>query len=87
MSSGDRDIRDRLIGLVRDILGSTAVPEPFPLDRKLGDLGMSSMKMVNLMLSVEAEFEIAIPQHEITPENFHSVASITELIRRIIGAR
>ena len=29
--------------------------------------------MVNLMLAVEVEFDIAIPQSEITPENFESL--------------
>jgi len=32
--------------------------------------------MVNLMLSVEAEFDFTIPQVEITPENFQSVGSL-----------
>ena len=87
MSLGNRDIHDRLIGLVRDLIGSTgALPDPFPADRKLSDLGVSSMKMVNLMLSVEAEFEIAIPQQEITPENFHSVEAIGALIARLLDA-
>ena len=32
--------------------------------------------MVNLMLAVELEFDIAIAQADITPENFHSLSSI-----------
>jgi acyl carrier protein len=41
--------------------------------------------MVNLMLAVEVEFDIAIPQTEITPENFHSVDSIRLLVNRTLG--
>jgi acyl carrier protein len=36
--------------------------------------------MVNLMLSVEAEFDFTIPQDEITPENFQSVQTLQAMI-------
>jgi acyl carrier protein len=79
-------IRERLLGLVRQILGPPASGRPLPIDARLNDLGMSSIKMVNLMLSVESEFDIAIPQGEITPENFASLASIEGLISRMLEA-
>ncbi len=76
---------DRLIKLVRQLLDPPiAAIEPFPVDRQLSDIGLSSLKMVNLMLSVELEFDIMIPQAEITPENFHSVASIAKLVERTL---
>jgi acyl carrier protein len=43
--------------------------------------------MVNLMLAVELEFDIAIPQSDITPENFHSVAAIESLVVRTLSQR
>jgi acyl carrier protein len=76
---------DRLISLVKQVVGPGAVfPEPFPFDKQLSDLGISSLKMVNLMLAVELEFDIAIPQADITPENFHSCASIEALVERTL---
>jgi acyl carrier protein len=77
--------RDRLIGLVEEIVGPAA-GDPFPVDQQLSELGVSSIKMVNLMLAVEVEFDIAIPQSEITPENFHSLASIEVLVVRLTTA-
>ena len=78
------EVRERLISLVRAVLGAGAVmPNPFPLDAQLSDLGISSLKMVNLMLAVEVEFDIAIAQGDITPENFHSVRSIEMLVDRM----
>jgi acyl carrier protein len=77
---------ERLIGLVRQLLGpAAAIPDPFPVDQQLSDLGISSLKMVNLMLAVEVEFDIAIPQADITPENFHSLQSIEALVKRTLG--
>ncbi len=60
------------------------LPQPFPVDRQLSELGLTSLKMVNLMLSVEMEFDIMIPQTEITPENFQSVGSIARLVARTL---
>ena len=76
------------MALVRRSLGAdAALPQPFPIDRQLSDLGLSSLKMVNLMLGVELEFDIAIPQSDITPENFHSVATIEALVVRTLSLR
>jgi len=81
-------VSDRLITLVTAVLGTgSAVPKPFPLETQLSDLGVSSLKMVNLMLAVEVEFDIAIAQGDITPENFHSLKSIEALVVRTLSQR
>jgi acyl carrier protein len=78
----------QLIALVKQVLGAnTVAPDPFPVEQQLSDLGVSSLKMVNLMLAVELEFDIAIPQSDITPENFHSVAAIQNLVVRTLSLR
>lgn len=78
----------QLILLVKQLLrAGDAAPDPFPRDVQLSDLGISSLKMVNLMLAVEMEFDVAIPAADITPENFHSVAAMTALVTRILGIR
>ena len=81
-------VSDTLVVLVKQTLGTKAVlPHPFPADQQLSDLGVTSLKMVNLMLAVELEFDIAIPQSDITPENFHSVAAIEALVVRTLSQR
>jgi acyl carrier protein len=77
----DRTPRGRLLGLVADILGEAS--SAIPPEARLSDLGMTSIKMVNLMLAVEAEFAVTIPQGDITPDNFRSVASIEALLHRL----
>ena len=44
---------------------------------------MTSIKTVDLMLAVEAEFDITIPEAEITPENFFSIASLEALVAQL----
>ena len=82
------EVCDRLIALVKQVSGSAAVfPAPFPVDTQLSELGISSLKMVNLMLAVELEFDIAIPQPDITPENFQSVNAIRALVEKMLNMR
>jgi acyl carrier protein len=78
--------RERLIGLVRQMLGAPAASRPIQIDARLADLGLSSIKMVNLMLAIEAEFDITIPQTEITPDNLDSIASVERLLERLAAS-
>jgi acyl carrier protein len=81
--STERTLRERLIALVRTILGPAGASRPLPTDARLSDLGMTSIKMVNLMLSIEMEFDLTIPQAEITPENFESIATMEALVLKV----
>jgi acyl carrier protein len=88
VDSQSQGVSQQLIVLVKQVLGpGSSIPDPLPIDAQLSDLGISSLKMVNLMLAVELEFDIAIPQSDITPENFHSLASIEALVTRTLGQR
>jgi acyl carrier protein len=79
-------LRARLLSLVGQILGK-GDGQSVPADARLSELGMSSIKMVNLMLAVEGEFDLAIPQQDITPDNFRSVTSIEALLARLLAAK
>lgn len=88
MGAAPIDVCNRLIALVRQVIGPAGVfPDPFPVATQLSDLGISSLKMVNLMLAVELEFDIAIPQSDITPENFQSLSSIQALVDKMLSMR
>jgi acyl carrier protein len=67
MQALDTDIRSRILALVIAILNSIAV-DVLP-DSLLADVELTSMDMVNLMLGVESELDLTIPQSEITPDN------------------
>jgi len=80
-------VRDRLLQLVGQILGKPEAASSLPVEGRLSELGMSSIKMVNLMLAVETEFDLTIPQSDITPDNFRSVASVETLIARLLALK
>jgi acyl carrier protein len=54
-----------------------------PLTADLREAGLTSVAAVRLMLEVEAACDIAIPDADLTPENFASIASIEALVRRL----
>jgi acyl carrier protein len=88
VDSRPNELCDRLITLVKQVIGPGGTfPDPFPVDTQLSELGVSSLKMVNLMLAVELEFDIAIPQADITPENFQSLTSIRALVEKMLDMR
>jgi len=86
MQAFDADVRNRIVVLVRAILEQNGMSAEVKPDARLVDAGLTSMDMVNLMLGVEAEFDLMLPQAEITPENFQSVETLERLVVRQLEA-
>jgi acyl carrier protein len=78
--------RERIVSLVERILERPAGAAPLAATARLSELGMSSMKMINLMLAIEVEFDLNIPQADITPVNFDSIASVETLVARLLAS-
>jgi acyl carrier protein len=55
-------------------------------DDDLRSLGLSSLDMVNLVLAVESEFDVSIPDADITPVRFRSIATIAALVLTLLPA-
>ena len=71
---------DRITAIaVRMLLkrGVNAIPGPH---YNLRDAGLTSLDMVNLMLAIEAEFDIEVPQSAMTHDNFDTVAAMDALV-------
>ena len=73
----------RVGGLVEEILSRRGVKGPIAPDAELARFGMTSIDMVEAMLGVEAEFDVAIPPAEITMDNFRSIAAMVGLVSRL----
>jgi acyl carrier protein len=80
--SGDQKVQERVISLVTNILSANSIVIDVLPGSRLADIGMTSMDMVSLMLAVEAEFDMTIPQVDITPENFQSPQTIERMVSR-----
>jgi len=75
----------RVTELVRRILAARSITRTFTPHDDLREVGLTSLDMVNLVLAVESELEVTIPETDITPTNFRSVASIESLVRGLHG--
>src|SRR5271165_2557716 len=83
----DRDMTlttDRVAGLIHRMLSERSLGIPSSHDDDLRSLGMSSLDMVNLVLSVESEFDLSIPESDITPAKFRSIATIGRLVGSLL---
>jgi acyl carrier protein len=74
---------ERVISVVQRLLTQRSVSRTVDPAEDLRDAGLTSMAMVNLVLAVETEFDVMIPESRITPANFRSVAAISSLIEAL----
>ena len=78
--------RERVADIVVQILERRTGERPVLNGDDLRKIGLSSLDMVNLMLSVEAEFDLKIPETEMTPQNFRSLSAIETLVTALRAA-
>lgn len=76
-------VADRIAQLVCQAMAKQAAATPPGHDDDLRAGGLSSLGLVNLMLAVEEEFGLKIPERDMTPANFRSIARIAELVRAL----
>jgi acyl carrier protein len=76
---------DRVTALVRRVMVSQSIAKPIGPDDEPRAYGLSSVGLVNLMLSIEAEFGLEVPEQEMTPANFCTIARIVELVNTLSG--
>jgi acyl carrier protein len=75
----------RVVSVVKRLLVELSISRPVCSDDDLREVGLSSLDMVNLMLSVEAEFDLEIPEIDITPANFRSISAISNLVTTLLN--
>lgn len=80
LDRGTSNVSERVNALVRTLLAKRSIDRLIGTDDDLGENGLSSLDLVNLMLSVEAEFDLKIPERDMRPVNFRSIARIEALV-------
>jgi acyl carrier protein len=78
--------KDRVVDLVSQILARRSINRPVTDNDDLRECGLSSLDLVNLMLAVETEFDVKIPDKDMTPSNFRSVSKIDALVNTLQAA-
>ena len=83
-AESDLPIKERVIEIVQQHLAKRGLYRPIEPDDDLSEAGMSSLDLVNLMLRVEAEYDLQIPESDMTGENFRSVSRIGQLVATLL---
>jgi acyl carrier protein len=74
----------RISGIVGRMLEKRGAAKAVSAAHNLREAGLTSLDMVNLMLAVEGEFDIFIPQDQMTPENFRNIEAIHALVAGLV---
>jgi acyl carrier protein len=75
---------ERVAQLVHLLLARRSIDRLVGYEDVLSECGLSSLDLVNLMLAVETEFDIKIPDRDMTPSNFRSIAQIDKLVGALL---
>jgi len=77
---------ERVVTLVQRLLSDRSIFRAVSENDDFHEVGLSSVDLVALMLSVEAEFNLTIPDAEVTTANFRSVATVSSLVSRLTSS-
>jgi acyl carrier protein len=84
--SDSGDLGQKIGDLTREFAPALPSDAKLARDADLHQAGLTSMATVKLMLAIEAAYAVAIPDAELTPENFRSIAAIEALLVRLRAA-
>jgi acyl carrier protein len=76
----------KIAAIVQGLLARRAAAVILAPDQNLTDAGLTSLDMVGVMLAVEDEFGIEIPQRRMTPANFRTIEAIERLVAQVAVA-
>ena len=81
--ASDNSACARISEIVHDLMRRRQL-SPLPtIDQNLREVGLKSLDLVNMMLAIEEEFGIEIPQHQLTMDNFQSIGAIERLVTEV----
>lgn len=85
LDSDAPNTKHRVAELVRRIFAKRGIERAVGDDDDLSESGLSSLELVNLMLAVESEFDLSIPERDMRPANFRSIARIEALVASLMS--
>jgi acyl carrier protein len=76
---------DKIIDVVDRFLASRSIRRSVSAEEDLQTAGLTSLDMVNLMLAIEAAFDLTISGADLIPANFRSIGAIVRLLSKLNG--
>jgi acyl carrier protein len=70
----------RLLSLLRPFLRLLPADAELPMNAELGKLGLDSLQSIELLMALEQEFGVTIPDEKITVDAFSTPAHVLALV-------
>ncbi len=77
-------MQEQIKNLIKSILKSENINE-IGIDESLLDLGLDSIKTIELVVELEDCFDIEVDQDDLIIDNFTTISKIMELVNRYIN--
>jgi len=74
----------RIAAVVLRLLTERSITHRVGPSEDLREAGLTSMDMLHLVLAVEAEFDLEIPENHISPANFRCIDAISKLVGTLL---
>jgi acyl carrier protein len=85
MNTRNDSTDDRIVTVVQSLFKQRSIIGPTHAEDNLIEFGLTSLDTVKLVLLVEDEFDLTLPISDITPANFRSIATISQLVARLLS--
>lgn len=81
------DWPEKFEALLRRHLSEIDESQPVGADDSLANLGLDSLATVGLLMELEEEFDIIVPDQMLTPESFRTLRSLWEMVSGLRDGR
>jgi acyl carrier protein len=86
MNTPNDSTDDRIVTVVQSLFKQRSIIRTtIHAEDNLIEFGLTSLDTVKLVLLVEDEFDLTLPISDITPANFRSIATISQLVARLLS--
>ena len=80
------DVVELVTQLVANRAGLSNHEQVLPPDTRLNDIGLDSLKIVDLIVDIEAAFCLVLPDDLLNIQTFESIRSIADAVARPLAA-
>lgn len=87
MSDTPPELSDRLLDLLRPKLRFLKADDVLTLDSDLGKLGLDSMASIDLLMDLEAQMGVEIPEESMETDTFSTPRHLLAIIEPQLAAR
>lgn len=75
-------IYENVVEILKELSGCENIS---PEDHLENDLGLDSLDLVTLLVSIEDEFEIELDESDMNPFDFETVQNVIKIIEKYVG--